>query len=303
VPMTAGMGVSGQAFIGGDIPGFTSSPSAELAARWTQYGALTPFCRYHSERGELDKYPWSFGPGTERLARAALELRYRLLPYIYSAFVHASETGAPVQRPLVFDFQDDRHARETEDAYLFGEALLVAPVTQAGATARHVYLPPGNWLDFFTDARHEGGQFITAAAPLDRIPVFARGGYVIPMFETAPLSTMDHQPELLELHVVVPGEDGETVSELQEDDGLTHAYQNGACVRTVFSVARRGTEVTLTARSSGHGYAEFRRRRLRVILRGFSGARAMLDGREVSVTPRGVELENRGEPFELCFSV
>jgi len=99
IPMTAGMGVSGQAFIGGDIPGFTSSPSAELAARWTQYGALTPFCRYHSERGESDKYPWSFGPGTEQLARAALQLRYRLLPYIYSAFVNSSETGAPIQRP------------------------------------------------------------------------------------------------------------------------------------------------------------------------------------------------------------
>ena len=123
------------------------SPSAELAARWTQYGALTPFCRYHSERSEPDKYPWSFGPGTEKLARTALELRYRLLPYIYSAFVAASETGAPVQRPFVFDFQHDRQAWETDDAYLFGEALLVAPVTAAGCTARHVYLPPGTgWI-------------------------------------------------------------------------------------------------------------------------------------------------------------
>lgn len=302
VPMTAGMGVSGQAFVGGDIPGFTSSPSAELAARWTQYGALTPFCRYHSERGEPDKYPWSFGPGTERLARAALELRYRLLPYIYSAFVQASETGAPIQRPFVFDFQDDRHARETDDAYLFGEALLVAPVMQAGVTARHVYLPPGNWLDFYTNERHEGGRFITASAPLDRIPVFARGGYVVPMYETAPLSTMDHRPESLELHVIVPDRDGETVSDLQEDDGLTHACQSGARVRTQFTVIRRGASVTLAARSTGSGFPEFRRTRLTLILRGFNGDRATVNGREVNVSNGRLELENRGEPFEVAFN-
>ncbi|HEX3775828.1 MAG TPA: glycoside hydrolase family 31 protein [Polyangiaceae bacterium] len=302
VPMTAGMGVSGQAFVGGDIPGFTASPSAELAARWTQYGALTPFCRYHSERGEPDKYPWSFGPATEKLARAALELRYRLLPYIYSAFVHASETGAPVQRPLVFDFQHDRHARETEDAYLFGSALLVAPVMQAGCTARHVYLPRGTWIDFFTGERHEGGQFITAAAPLDHIPLFARGGYVIPMYERAPLSTMDHQPELLELHLIVPGEDGETASELQEDDGLSFAFERGALLRTKFVVTRRGAHVTISAHSTGQGFPEFRRTHFRVVLRGAEPQKALLNGRETALSQRAIEFENRGEPFEIAFS-
>jgi alpha-glucosidase len=303
VPMTAGMGVSGQAFIGGDIPGFISSPSAELAARWAQYGSLTPFCRYHSGFGEPDKYPWSFGPGTEKLARAAIELRYRLLPYIYSAFVLASETGAPVQRPFVFDFQDDRQARETEDAYLFGEALLVAPVMAAGGTARHVYLPAGSWLDFHTGERHEGGQFITAAAPLDRIPVFARGGYVIPMYERPPLSTMDHQPELLELHVIVPSEDGETLSELQEDDGLTHAFTRGAFLRTRLTVVRQGARVSVTAVSSGAGFPEHRRTHFRFVLRGFNGDRARLNGHEVAVHAGRLESENRGEPCELSFTL
>ncbi|HWZ91304.1 MAG TPA: TIM-barrel domain-containing protein [Polyangiaceae bacterium] len=303
IPMTAGMGVSGQAFVGGDIPGFTASPSAELAARWTQYGTLTPFCRYHSERGEPDKYPWSFGPGTEKLARAALELRYRLLPYIYSAFVRASETGAPVQRPFVFDFQHDRQARETEDAYLFGEALLVAPVLHAGSTGRHVYLPPGTWLDFYTNERHSGGKYVTASAPLDRIPLFARGGYVIPMHETAPLSTMDHQPKLLELHVIVPSEDGETHSEMQEDDGLSTAYERGALLRTQFSVVRRGGRVTITGSSTGSGFPEFRRSRLRFVLRGFSGASALLNGAEVLVQNGRCECDNRGERFELAFTL
>jgi alpha-glucosidase len=303
VPMTAGMGISGQAFIGGDIPGFISSPSAELAARWAQYGSLTPFCRYHSGFGEPDKYPWSFGPGTEKLARAAIELRYRLLPYIYSAFVRASETGAPVQRPFVFDFQHDRQARETEDAYLFGEALLIAPVVQPGCTARHVYLPPGSWLDFHTGQRHAGGGFITAAAPLDRIPVFARGGYVIPMYERAPLSTMDHHPELLELHVIIPSEDGETLSELQEDDGLTRAYARGAFLRTRFSVLREGARIQVTAESSGAGFPEHRRTQIRFVLRGFDGTQAVLNGREVPVHGGQLECDNRGERCQLVFTV
>jgi alpha-glucosidase len=303
IAMTAGMGVSGQAFIGGDIPGFMQSPSAELAARWTQYGALTPFCRYHSERSEPDKYPWSFGPGTEKLARTALELRYRLLPYIYSAFVAASETGAPVQRPLVFDFQDDRQARETDDAYLFGEALLVAPVLTAGCTARHVYLPPGTWVDFYTGERHLGGAVITASAPADRIPLFQRGGYVIPMYERAPLSTMGHYPELLELHVIVPDEDGETLSMLQEDDGLSNAFTSGALLRTTFSVTRREQRVTVTWRTSGHGFPEFRRSRLRFRLKGFAGDRVELDGLPIDVQNSQFECVNRGEAGSFTFLV
>ncbi len=303
VPMTAGMGVSGQAFIGGDIPGFTSSPSAELAARWAQYGALTPFCRYHSERGEADKYPWSFGPGAEQLARAALKLRYRLLPYIYSAFVTSSETGAPVQRPFVFDFQHDRTAWETDDAYLFGEALLVAPVMQPGSTARHVYLPPGTWVDFHTGERYRGGRYITAAAPLDYIPLLQRGGYVVPMYEQAPNSTMGFFPELVELHVVVPDEDGETRSMLQEDDGLTNAFQAGAYLRTAFTLTRRGEQVTISARSSGQGFPELRRRRFRFVLQGFSGTSLNHNGVNVAVSGGRFECDNRGESLDIVFVV
>ncbi len=303
VPMSTGMGVSGQAFIGGDIPGFTRAPSAELAARWTQYGALTPFCRYHSQRGEQDKYPWSFGPGTEKLTRTALELRYRLLPYIYSAFIAASETGAPVQRPFVFDFQDDRQAWETDDAYLFGEALLVAPVMEAGCTARHVYLPPGTWVDFYTGERHAGAQFITAAAPADRIPLFARGGYVIAMYAEAPQSTMDHQPELLELQVIVPSEDGETHSLLQEDDGITSAFNSGAFLRTHFRVQRSADRVRVSSTTEGSGYPEFRRSRLRFVLRGCTAHTVTFGDREIALQNGRFECENRGEPFRFSFSV
>ena len=303
IPMSMGMGVSGQPFVGADIPGFAITPSAELAARWMQYGALTPFCRCHNEAGQPDQYPWSFGPGVEKRSRAALALRYCLLPYIYSAFMRASETGDPIQRPLVYDFQHDRHARETDDAYLFGEALLVAPVFKPGQTARHVYLPHGTWVDWHTGERHAGGEFITAAAPLDKIPLFARGGRVIPTYESAPLSTMGHYPEVIELHLIVPDEEGEFHSHLHEDDGATNAFREGAFIRTTFHMQRRGTRVSLSATTEGQGFPEFRRKRFVLVIHGWrAGTRVDINGHEARTENGRAAFENRGEPFEVVFT-
>jgi alpha-glucosidase len=303
IPMSMGMGVSGQPFVGADIPGFAITPSAELAARWMQYGALTPFCRCHNEAGQPDQYPWSFGPGVEKRSRAALALRYCLLPYIYSAFMRASETGDPIQRPLVYDFQHDRHARETDDAYLFGEALLVAPVFKPGQTARHVYLPHGTWVDWHTGERHAGGEFITAAAPLDKIPLFARGGRVIPTYESAPLSTMGHYPEVIELHLIVPDEEGEFHSHLHEDDGATNAFREGAFIRTTFHMQRLGTRVSLSATTEGQGFPEFRRKRFVLVIHGWrAGTRVDINGHEARTENGRAAFENRGEPFEVVFT-
>ncbi len=303
IPMAMGMGVSGQPFIGADIPGFSANPTPELAVRWMQYGAMTPFCRCHNEAGERDQYPWSFGPGVEKRSRAALVLRYRLLPYIYSAFIRASETGEPVQRPLAFDFQDDRHARETDDAYMFGDALLVAPVLEPGQTARHVYLPKGTWVDWETGERYEGGQFITSPAPLDRIPIFAKGGRIIPSYAMAPASTMNHYPELLQLHVIVPAEDGEFQSELHEDDGISDAHMTGQFVRTSFVLRRNGDRLRVRADVAGNGFPEFQRRRFQVIFHGSAVERVEVAGIERRASNGQIEIENAGEAFDLSFLV
>ena len=303
VPMATGMGISGQPFIGADIPGFAANPTPELFVRWMQYGAMTPFCRCHNEAGERDQYPWSFGAGVEKRIRDALDLRYRLLPYIYSAFVLASETGEPVQRPLVYDFQNDRHARETDDAYLFGDALLVAPVLGPGQTARHVYLPKGTWVDWYTGERHAGEQFITANAPLDRIPLFARGGHVIPAHPVAPTSTMDHHPEMLDLHVVVPEEDGECCSCLHEDDGISDAFLREGFLRTTFRLTRQRQRIHLSSKVAGAGFPEFRRQRLRLVFRGCTVDRIEVSGVERAACDGRFEFDNRGEAFELSFAL
>jgi alpha-glucosidase len=268
IPMAMGFGVSGQPFLGADVGGFHGHTNAELFLRWMQYGTLTPFCRNHSEIDNVDQYAWSWGDAVLGLARDVISLRYRLLPYIYAAFVHASETGAPVQRPLVFAHQYDAAVRDVDDEYLFGPDLLVAPVVAAGQTARQVYLPAGDWYDWHTDEPLPGGRFALATTPMDRIPIYARGGAVIPMWPEAPASTTGHHPRAIELHLFVPRGDGTYESMLQEDDGLTTAALGGARYRTTFTVTRRGDRVTLDAHVEGDGYPEFAREAFHLVVHG-----------------------------------
>ncbi len=268
LPMATGLGISGQSFVGADIGGFEGDTNAELFLRWMQYGTLTPFCRNHSAIAWVEQYAWSWGEVVEDLVREAIRLRYRLLPYIYSSFVGASETGAPVQRPLIFDHQDDPAVRDLDDEYLFGPDLLVAPVLSAGATARQVYLPRGTWYDWHTDDVIAGPCYIRADVTMDRIPMFARGGSVIPMWPEAPPSTAGFHPASIELHVFVPANDGTYVSTLQEDDGITFAAHSGACFRTTFALTRAGQELTLRADVEGDGYPEFARQQFDVVVHG-----------------------------------
>jgi alpha-glucosidase len=303
IPMAMGFGLSGQPFVGADVGGFQGHSSAELFLRWMQYGTLTPFCRNHSEIGNVDQYAWTWGDAVTDLVRDAIRLRYRLLPYLYAAFVHASETGAPVQRPLVFDHQHDPAVRDVDDEYLLGPDLLVAPVVAAGTTARHVYLPAGGWYDWHTGERAPGGRYLLATTPMDRIPVYARAGAVIPMWPEAPASTAGHHPRAIELHLFVPDADGTRTSFLQEDDGLTFAALDGACYRTTFEVTRRGRRVTVRADVDGDGYPEFAREAFELVVHGAAPAAVTFDGAEVRMREGRVTVANAGTGFAVELDV
>lgn len=299
MPMALGLGLSGQPFVGADIGGFAGQCHGELLARWYQAGALTPFCRNHASDHAPDQYPWSFGEAVERICREAIELRYRLMPYIYTAFMQSCADGLPVQRPLVLDCQYDRAARDVDDEYLFGPHLLVAPVHEAGTTARQVYLPAGTWHHWHTGEVLEGGRFALADTPMDWIPLYARGGAVIPLWPEAPASTMGHHPEAIDLHVFPPREDGEWTSALHEDDGVTFAEARGQFVRTDLTVRRQGGRLTIEARVSGDGYPEFRRRRFRLVFHGQAPAEVRVGGQARPLEQGSLELENAGESFTL----
>ncbi len=302
MPMAMGLGLSGQPFVGADIGGFAESTNPELLARWMQYGVLTPFCRNHSNRGNIDQYPWSFGPALMNIIRDAIKLRYQLMPALYTAFIQSSEDGLPIQRPLVLNYQDDRTARDIDDEYLLGSNLLVAPVYHAGAHARVVYLPTGTWHNWHTGAATVGPRFVTAEAPMEYIPFFAKGGAIIPMWPDAPQSTMNYHPGVIDLHLFLPSEDEtqEFVSDLHEDDGLTRNMADGAYLRTKFQVQRSGAQLTIAASTSGNGYPEFTRAQFRLIVHGGSITGAQLDGQAITPGSDGAfAFANSGGGFRL----
>ena len=302
LPMAMGLGISGQPFVGADIGGFGDHCEGELLARWYQCAAFTPFFRNHSCCGFRDQYPWSFGPAVEKVCAAAINERYRLMPYIYSCFLQASETGAPVQRPLIFDHQDDGATRDLDDQFLLGPHLLVAPVTAKGQTSRHLYLPAGSWRDWWTGEVVEGGRDLLVPTPRDRIPVFAHGGAIIPLWTSSPQTTQGYFPEEIELRVIVPVEDGTTTSILHEDDGLTFAHEHGAFFRTTFQLARDGNTLTLSATVVGRGFPEFRRSRFRLSFPGLPALPRVVEGEPIE-DGGSLVLPNTGKPFALSFEM
>jgi alpha-glucosidase len=300
IAMGSGFGISGQAFVGADIGGFAGDSNAELFLRWMQYGTLTPFCRNHSEIGNVDQYAWAFGDIVQDQVRTAIKLRYRLLPYLYACFLEASESGAPVQRPLVFDHQYDATVRDIDDQYLLGHDLLIAPVVGPGVTARQVYLPKGDWYDWHSGELVGGNRFLIAATPMDRIPIYARGGAVIPMWPEAPASTDDYRPAVVELHLFVPASDGVSYSTLQEDDGVSFAALRDARYRTAFTVERAGAELRVSADVTGSGFPEFARQHFMLVLHGAAPDSATLDDAMITGIDGRFEIPNAGTGFTFA---
>lgn len=196
----------------------TKKKYTELYVRWFQFGIFCPTFRTHGTRKNNEV--WSYGEEAEKILVKYLKLRYRLMPYIYSLAHQTTKTGAPFMRALWMDF-DDENCAEIADAFMFGPALLVAPVAEQGAVFRKVYLPAGcKWYDFHTNELLEGGQTITAKAPIDTIPVYVKAGSIIPMGEE--VKNLEEAQRQIEV-CVYPGTDA--CFELYSDDGKTYAYE------------------------------------------------------------------------------
>ncbi|HEX8476160.1 MAG TPA: glycoside hydrolase family 31 protein [Pyrinomonadaceae bacterium] len=229
IPMLTNMSVSGLAFVGADVGGFANNASAELYTRWLQAAALTPFLRTHVATGLQEREPWSFGDDFTNINRATIELRYRLLPYLYSLFHEHAESGMPVMRPLWFEYPSDITTYQIDQQFLVGRDLLVAPVMQADARKRGVYFPKGDaWLDWWTGKRYEGGNWTEVDAPLNRLPLFVRVGASIPTQRVVQYTgEMSRTPLIL---VVAHGGDGE--SRVYQDEGDGYDYQRRRAFRT-----------------------------------------------------------------------
>ena len=241
------LSASGLAFCGPDIGGFAGQPDGELFARWMQAGVLYPFMRTHYSHEETsEQEPWSYGPDVEAICRRYLELRYRLLPTLYSAFERCTRTGEPPMKALVLEHPEDPAThRGCDDQTYLGEHLLAAPVVTDGARERDVYLPAvdGGWTDFWTGEHRDGGRTHTVPAPLDTMPLFVRAGGVVAL-DPPSLTTKAPPPETLSF-IVSPGTGR---SRFYFDDGISYAHEHGDWLRltvtqddATLSVAREGT--------------------------------------------------------------
>ncbi|HEX4486470.1 MAG TPA: TIM-barrel domain-containing protein [Terriglobales bacterium] len=282
VPIALNTGLSGVPFWGTDVGGFvpTSEFTAELYLRWFQFGAFCPLFRCHGRTWKL-RLPWGWNtgdpgpveinsykqgampdasqfhnPNVEPICRKYLELRYRLLPYLYSAVHECAATGLPIMRALWLHDPDDPRAVACADQYLWGNDILVAPVVEKGATSRNVYLPKGSWFDFWTGERLAGGRDISRAVDLETMPLFVRAGAILPL---GPVKQYVEEKveEPLSLSIY-PGADGAFL--LYEDDGKSFNYRRGEWMGTKLSWDDNRRVLTLKLAEGSRMLAPMRRK-------------------------------------------
>ncbi len=262
------LSVSGFSFVGSDIGGFFKYPDGELMVRWLQLGIFHPFYRVHSMGNNddgsaetdadkikkrdavdrLDQEPWAFGKKFTPAARKAIELRYQLIPYIYTVFWQHVNKGTPMIRSLVFHDQTDKTTYNREKEFLFGDSLLVHPVTEAGAKKETVYLPKGKWYDYWTGTSHKGKQMIKYQVTLETIPLFVKEGSMIPLYPV--MQYMNEKPvETLTLKVYYSSED--TITQLYEDAGEGYKYKKEGYALSTFTTKNKKNQYEILRKQEG----------------------------------------------------
>ncbi|HEX8144873.1 MAG TPA: TIM-barrel domain-containing protein [Pyrinomonadaceae bacterium] len=280
IPLYQSLGLSGQPFVGGDVGGFIGRGNGELLARAYQISFLAPFCRNHKDISGYDNEPWRYGKYYEDIIRKYLKLRYRLMPFLYTTLEEAHRTGIPVLRPLLLEYQTDESTLNLDDEFMVGGDLLVAPILKPDLTHRLVYLPQGTWYDYWTGKRHAGGTMIRADAPLETVPMYVRGGAIIPMGPEMSY-TGERAVDPLSFHLY-PDEKGEASVTLYEDDGSSPAYKRGVFRRTNVTLSSQNGTTRLNLQAPSGTYNPGGRNLLFVLA---SAARQVwLDGKPLGAT-------------------
>jgi alpha-glucosidase len=176
------MALSGMSFAGSDIGGFAEQPTGELFARWIALGVFHPFCRVHSSGDHGDQEPWTFDENVTNITRKFVELRYKLLPYLYTSFWQYAEEGTPMLKSLVVYDQEDQQTHYRNDEFIFGDKILVCPILEPNAKGRRMYIPRGEWYNFWTRETITGGKEAWVDADIDEIPLFVKSGSIIPRY-------------------------------------------------------------------------------------------------------------------------
>ncbi|GAB4406875.1 MAG: glycoside hydrolase family 31 protein [Bacteroidia bacterium] len=248
------LSISGVSFCGSDVGGFIGDCNGELLTRWVQMGVFHPLFRIHSSGDHADQEPWVFGEPFTSAIRKAVELRYKLLPYIYTTFWRHVETGTPMLRPIAFVDQADPQTHYRMDEFMLGPHLLVCPVLTPGAEGRPMYLPRGKWYNYWTDELIKGGEEFWTSSPLDKFPFFVQAGATVPM---APLMqyTGEKRIEVLDMHIYYSPTT--CTSELYEDAGDYYDYELGNTMIRTFTLITSEEQIIIRQLRKGRYNSEY----------------------------------------------
>ena len=242
------MAMSGFSFAGSDIGGFAEQPQGELFARWIQLGIFHVFCRVHSSGDHGDQEPWVFGDEITDIVRKFVEIRYQLLPYLYTAFWKHINNGTPILKSLVLFDQEDPHTHYRSDEFVYGEHILVCPIQEPNAKGRRMYIPRGNWYNFWTDEVVEGGKEMWVDADLDSMPIFIKEGAVIPKY---PVQQYVGEKNFDEITLDVYYKIGKEKSELYDDAHDGYDYRKGRYSLRTFKLTGKKKEFILQQHKEG----------------------------------------------------
>jgi alpha-glucosidase len=272
------LSISGIPFCGTDIGGFSGEPDGELFTRWIQMGTFSPFMRAHSAGDTKEREPWSFGEPFTAINRKFIELRYRLIPYLYSTFWEHHRYGFPILRPIVMHEQDTQLNHFRQDEFTYGDKILVCPVMEPGQIKRNVYLPKGKWYNFWTYEVVDGGKEVSVDTPLETMPVFVKAGSVIPEY---PVMQYVGQKEIEEVKLNIYYTDYEVNSFLFEDYGETFAYEQDIYLEKKFVVNGSTKSVTIDQSLEGLYTPRYDGYHFNLIGLPFAPSKITVDGKSV----------------------
>ena len=283
------MSISGMGFTGSDIGGFAEQPSGELYARWIQLGVFHPFCRTHSSGDHGDQEPWAFDEEVIDITRKFVNLRYQLLPYLYTMFWQYIEEGIPMLKPLVYYDQEDIQTHYRNDEFVFGNQILVCPILEPNALGRRMYIPRGHWYNYWTNEKVQGGKEIWVDTKFDQIPIFVKAGAIIPKY---PVQQYVGELEFDELTLDIYYKEGKEKSVVYEDAQDGYDYKKGRYSFLSFQITGKENELIVQLHKEGKYDTNYSKYKINLIGLPFKVKMIEIDNVEVSFDRNTLENES-----------
>ncbi|WP_374172884.1 glycoside hydrolase family 31 protein [Flavobacterium tructae] len=283
------MSISGMGFTGSDIGGFAEQPTGELYARWIQLGVFHPFCRTHSSGDHGNQEPWAFDEEVINITRKFVSLRYQLLPYLYTMFWQYIEEGVPMLKPLVYYDQEDTQTHYRNDEFIFGNQILVCPILEPNAVGRRMYIPRGEWYNYWTNEFATGGREVWIDTKFDEIPVFVKAGAVIPKY---PVQQYVGELEFDELTLDLYFKLGKEKSVVYEDAQDGYDYKKGRYSFLSFSTIGKEKELIIQLHKEGKYTTPYSKYKINLIGLPFKVAEIEIDNEKIAFDKEGFELNH-----------